>query len=479
MLAGGMRAAAVVVTAALAVACARTVGAPVADPPAYSYVLALPSAGSWILGVDVTLERAPSEALVVAGLAGAVREVARVEASGEVHAVPPQGERWRVAECRTRCHLRYQVDLQALAAMCQGIDCAQRVGRAVVGSAAAWMLMPEPTGDAVLRVRVGSGDPSRFATGLRRDRSRGGEGGYVFRARELGEASYTAFGELRTSHLEVDGAALDVELLGPPLAMTDAKAVAWVRNAAACVAPLFGRFPVDATVFVVPVPGAEEVVFGRAFSLAGASVVLLFGSDTRAETAHDDWVVVHELFHLGTPSFVGEGHWLEEGLATFYEPLLRERAGWMSEADLWKHFVEEMPRGQRKAGAPQSIEEREDIDSTYWGGALFALLADIRIIQDTRGERSLDDALRAALAREGDATHEARVHDFLQIADEATATRVLAQVYTDFALHGAPVDLPALWRSLGIEVSSAGAVRLHDDAPLAWLRKAIGSGSKH
>jgi predicted metalloprotease with PDZ domain len=338
--------------------------------------------------------------------------------------------------------------------------------------------VPEPTGEAVLRVRVGSGDVRRFATGLRRER--GIDGGYVLRAREFGEASYTAFGEMRGARLDVAGATVDVELLGTPLAMTDAGAVAWVRNAAACVAALFGRFPVDATVFVVPVSGAQEVVFGRVFSLAGASVALLFGSDTRADTAHDDWVVVHELFHLGTPSFVGEGHWLEEGLATFYEPLLRQRAGWITEVDLWKHFAEEMPRGLRKAGTPPSIEERDDIDSTYWGGALFALMADVRILQETRGQRSLDDALRAVLALEGDATHEARVQDFLRTGDQATGAQVLGQLYSDFALHGAPIDLEALWLSLGVELAGGrGAVRLRDDAPLAWVRRAIGAGTLH
>jgi predicted metalloprotease with PDZ domain len=409
-----------------------------------------------------------------------VRDVAFVDAGGRARAVPPRGEAWIVPECRTRCRVRYQVDLQALAAGCRALDCARRVGDAVVGSASAWMLVPEPPGDALMRVRVGSGDQRRFATGLRRDGSRGGADGYVFRARELGEASYTAFGEMRTSRLAIGGAAVDVELLGPPLAMTDAGAVDWVRKAATCVAALFGRFPVDATVFVVPVQGAQEVVFGRVFSLAGASVALLFGSDTRAETAHDDWVVVHELFHLGTPSFVGEGHWLEEGLATFYEPLLRERAGWVSEAGLWKHFMDEMPRGLRKPGGPPSIEERDDIDSTYWGGALFALLADVRILQETRGQRSLDDALRAALARQGDATHEARVLDFVRTGDEATGTRVLAQVYEDFALRGAPIDLDGLWRSLGVEYSGGtGVVRLRDDAPFAWVRQAITAGGKH
>ena len=276
----GVRASAVVAAliAMLAGGCTHGAAGPAGDPPAYSYVLALPGAGSWSLGVDAIFEHAPSQTLVMAGPSGAaVRDLALVEANGNAHAVARRGEAWVVPECRSRCRLRYTVDLDTLAAGCRGIDCARRVGDAIVGSASAWLLVPEPAGEAVLRVRVGSGDLARFATGLRP----AGDGGYLLRAREIGEASYTAFGAIRTARVGVGGASLQVAVLGQPLAMTDRGAVEWVEHGAECVAGLFGRFPVDATVFVVPVSGADEVVFGRVLSLAGASVALLFGLDTK------------------------------------------------------------------------------------------------------------------------------------------------------------------------------------------------------
>jgi hypothetical protein len=260
--------------------------------------------------------------------------------------------------------------------------------------------------------------------------------------------------------------------------MGDAATVGWVKGAAQCVSGLFGRFPVDATVFVVPVKGADEVVFGRVMSLAGASVALLFGDQARPERAHDDWVVVHELFHLGCPSFVGEGHWLEEGLATYYEPLLRERAGWLSEADLWTHFLGNMPRGLRKDGEPASLEDRDDIDSTYWGGALFALLADVGIREATRGARSLDDAMRAVLGKEGDATREAHVADFVRTGDEATGSTVLADLYRTWVTLGQNADLDDLWRRLGVKAKDS-RVTFDDGAPLASLRSHMAPGVLH
>jgi predicted metalloprotease with PDZ domain len=462
------------VAAALTACGARDAASPGGAVPSYTYRIAPPAAGSWTLEVEARLERAPSERLVAPEATAALRSVSLVEPAGS-RALPRAGDAWLAPSCRTRCTVRYAVDLDALSSSCRHMDCARRVGEAVLGTAASWMLRPDPTGEATLRVELAGGDPTRFATGLRRAPG----GGYVLRARELGEASYTAFGDFRRVRADVPGATLDVVLLGEPLAMGDAETVGWVKSAAGCVAGLFGRFPVDATVFVVPASRGDGVVFGRVFSLAGASVVLLFGTEAKPASMHTDWVAVHELFHLGTPSFVGEAHWLEEGLATYYEPILRERAGWIPEADLWSHFAASMPRGLRKEGDPPALDDRDDIDSTYWGGALFAMLADVRIRKATGGARSLDDVLRAALAELGDATHAARLEDFVRVGDAATGTHVLADLVAHDAVAGEPIDLEAVWRELGVAATAEGAVALKDDAAQAAVRKGIAAGGGH
>jgi predicted metalloprotease with PDZ domain len=461
------------VALALALAACARPGAPVRPAPSCEYDVTPPPAGSWTVRVEARLRDAPGPRLVDPGAAGALRNVVLVEAGAE-RPVPRERDGWLAPACREACTLRYELDLAALADGCRGHECPRRVGEAFLGAASEWMLRPEAAGDAEIRVAL-RGDPARFATGLRRD----GHGGYVLRARELGEAAYTAFGELRRSRVDVPGGPLDVVLLGPPLAMGDAAALAWVKDAATCVARLYGSFPAQATIFVIPVRGAAEVVFGRVMSLAGGSVALLFGSETRAASEHSDWVVVHELSHLGTASLVGEGHWLEEGLATYYEPVLRERAGWMSEAELWKHFVDQMPRGEPRVGDPPALEERDDIDSTYWGGALFCMLADLEIRKASHGARSLDDVMRAVHDRLGDATHGTRLADFLRVGDEATGTGALADVFAHFATAGEPVDLAATWQALGVVTAADGSVTLRDDAPLAAVRRGIAAGGGH
>jgi predicted metalloprotease with PDZ domain len=454
--------------AALVGCAAGRAPSPSGAQPLIDYAVTPPGPGSWTVQVEARVERAPGDRLVAPEAGGAVTGVVQVDRGSRVPLVRA-GEGWLAPDCRKRCTVRYEVDLGALATECHGMECARRVGDAVLGSAATWMLRPQPTGDARIHVSLQGPNASRLATGLRPDPA----GGYALRAWELGEAPFTAVGDFRRARVVAGKTPVDLVLLGAPLTMGDEGIRRWVGDAAACVAGLFGRFPVAPTIFIVPVSRADEVVFGRVLSLAGASVALLVGTETRPAQLHDDWVSVHELFHLGTPSFVGEGHWLEEGLATYYEPILRERAGWMREEDLWAHFAKEMPRGLRKPGSAASLEERDDIDSTYWGGALFALLADVRIREATHGARSLDTALRAALDQLGDATHAATVAEFLRVGDAATGTHVLSDLYAHDAMAGEPVDLDALWRSLGVEPRPNATVALRDDAPEANLRKAM------
>ncbi len=459
---------------ALATAACAHPTLPVRPTSSCEYDITPPPVGSWTVKVQARLRNAPGPRLVDPDAAGALRNVVLVE-GGVDRPLPREREAWLAPACQGACTLRYELDLVALSDACRGHECARRIGDAFLGAASEWMLRPEAGSDAEIRVTLAGGDAARFATGLRRD----GHGGYALRQRELGEAAYTAFGEMRQSHVDLAGPGLEVVLLGAPLAMGDAAVLAWVKDAATCVAHLYGAFPAQATIFVIPVRGADEVVFGRVMSLAGGSVALLFGTETKPASEHTDWVVVHELSHLGTASLVGEAHWLEEGLATYYEPVLRERAGWMTEAELWKHFSDQMPRGEPQAGRATRPGGARRHRLDLLGGALFCMLADLEIRRASHGSRSLDDAMRAVHDRLGDATHSTRLVDFLRVGDEATGTRALADVNARFATAGERVDLEATWRSLGVAVAADGSVVLHDDAPMAAVRRAIATGEGH
>jgi hypothetical protein len=445
----------------------------------WSYEVAAPAAGSRVVTVEATFDSAHTERLgLPKDAAPHVRDVKVRDPDGVYRTVERRENEWFERSCNSRCTISYTIDLGALAQTCHDeVDCARRVGPATLSPALAWLIHPTPRTDVPVTVRVHPVDGAQFASGMNED---DGATSYSFRSFDLDEGSFTAFGPMRRSTITVPGktgqrARIDIAVLGnQPYAMPDAAIRSWVEEAATVTVPLFGRFPVDhATLFVVPARGEAEVVFGKVLSLAGASVVVVVGDKMQPAARHRDWVLVHELFHLGFPTFRGEGRWLGEGLATYYEPILRARAGWTTEGEVFRQFARNMPRGQQPRGSSAGLSAREDLDTIYWGGAMFCLAADVKIREDTHGKRSLDDVIRGALAHGGDATHVWSVRDVVQLGDKVTGTTVLSEMYDRYAAHGERIDLEGLMAALGV---SADKAETDDSRPLAWIRRGIAEG---
>ena len=99
-------------------------------------------------------------------------------------------------------------------------------------------------------------------------------------------------------------------------------------------------------------------------------------------------------------------------------------------------------------------------------------MADVKIREVTRNARSFDDVIRAAVATGDDVEAHWELARFLDLGDAATGTHVLHDVYRELALGPGTVDLPALWRRLGVRVQSS-RVTFDDTAPLAAVRRAM------
>ncbi len=112
---------------------------------------------------------------------------------------------------------------------------------------------------------------------------------------------------------------------------------------------------------------------------------------------------------------------------------------------------------------------------TYWGGALFCLLADMEIYRRTHNRKGLEDALRGILLAGGNITQDWELEKALSPGDRATGVPVLLELYEKMKDKPVVVDLDALWTQLGIERQDNRAV-FDDLAPLAAVRKAITFG---
>src|SRR4029453_1441554 len=118
------------------------------------------------------------------------------------------------------------------------------------------------------------------------------------------------------------------------------------------------------------------------------------GADVDRRRLFDDWVLGHELVHTGMPFIRGRATWLMEGAATYVEPIIRARAGWKSEEEVWREWGDNMPRGA--AAFPVGLANASG-PQNYWAGATFMLLVDLALRRATDGAKGLEDCLAGVL----------------------------------------------------------------------------------
>lgn len=272
--------------------------------------------------------------------------------------------------------------------------------------------------------------------------------------------------------LRIGGAEIDVVIEAGHLDLSRAQLLAWVSTAANAVTAYFGRFPVTRYRIVIePIAGRSGVLGGTTWAMGGAHSRLRVGEHATPDELEYDWVMTHEMVHTGFPDQEPAHHWIEEGTATYVEPIARLWVGNYSETRLWGDLIVGLPKGLPRSG-DRGLDRTHTWGRTYWGGALFCLLADIAIRERTGGRRGLVDALRGIVAAGGNDQVDWPVERALAAGDRAIGAPVLVELYHRMRDAPVAVDLDALWRELGIERRGDDLV-FDDHAPKAAIRRAI------
>ena len=242
---------------------------------------------------------------------------------------------------------------------------------------------------------------------------------------------YDAFDRLTTTPIAVGGGTLNVAFAPGELALPRSAIMAWLEKSAKAVSVYFGKFPVaSARVLIVPVPG-DGVQGGTTFGYRGAAIRLLVGSDATKADLDDDWKAVHEMTHLALPDVEDSHLWLAEGIAVYVEPIARVQAGDLTAEKIWGDMMRDMPQGLPKKG-DRGLDRTPTWGRTYWGGAMFCLLADVEMRKETGNQVGLQQALRGILAAGGDHEQDWRdwpVERIFSVGDKATGTTVLSDLY--------------------------------------------------
>jgi hypothetical protein len=359
-------------------------------------------------------------------------------------------------------HLRWTFDLaEAARARRSGV---RPFGSGFLTRPRAWMLRPESflPGRAA-RLEVDAPQGMAFASGL-------GPGPLIAtQVDTLDGGPECAFGPLRLRRFPAKGGALLAVAPDGDLPISDEQESRWFGAAETALQDAYGRLPVPWTaVFLVPAGQGTGVLFGSTRGQGGAAIVMLLGRSVADQEVADDWMLTHELIHTALPDLDRSHHWLEEGIPTYLEPLLRLREGRETPEGFWDALRRDLPKGQPQAG-DQGLDRTPTWGRTYWGGALFCFMADLRIREATGGKRTLLDALRAVLPAGGIALH-GDIRDLLAQGDKALPSPILVPLYDAWAVGPEAVDLDAIWKRLGVAGEPFDA-----HAPEATLRRAWGS----
>ena len=360
---------------------------------------------------------------------------------------------------------RFTYELGAFAKAEDDMGSAMPFGDAVLVTPGFLLPLPETERAVMLRFRLHVPAGARVVAALRPDK----DGYYQVPLLRLDEAGPLIVGMVSAKAVPGDPA-LTLAIPSGAMQIPSEQLTAWVSAVAESNRRFWARSPTDGgLVLLIPSPRGG-VPFGRVLSLGGAVVTVLVGTQATPQDLYDDWVLVHEFIHLGSPLMRDTGAWLNEGIATFYEPVLRARAGWKSEDDVWREWISSMPRGMPAiTGIGLENAGRGGI---YWGGALFVLMAEIESLQASGGKIGFSDCLRTVLAEGADVTVKWPTMRLLDRCDALLGKTVIAALAKQHIEKGSAMDLDQLWRRLGVSMDG-DTVRYDDSAELAWLRPLI------
>ncbi len=249
----------------------------------------------------------------------------------------------------------------------------------------------------------------------------------------------------------------------------------WAAEAARATLTVSGRFPLKsarARIFQRASRSSEAVPWGQTSRRGEVAVLLYVRPDATLDELRADWTAVHEFSHLYHPYLGADGRWLAEGLASYYQNVLRARAGLLRPDEAWQRLEGGFARGRRATDDTPLADIGRDRGATmriYWAGAAYWLDADLALRK--RGS-SLDAVLdrHARCCLNGSASM--TPVEFVAALDEAGGDGVFARLYRDYSASRKFPSQQAAYTTLGIE-ANGGSLQFSSRPQAAGLRAAI------
>ncbi|GAA5215814.1 hypothetical protein ACFSJ3_10620 [Corallincola platygyrae] len=180
------------------------------------------------------------------------------------------------------------------------------------------------------------------------------------------------------------------------------KLTQWINQTAHGVSLISGTFPIPQTRIEVSKAsyGQGPVPWGQINRDGIEGITFYVNANYPLDAFQRDWTGMHEFSHLLIPFPGHDDIWLSEGLASYFQNMLRGRQKILTESQVWQEMHAGFQRGLQDALRQQRPlrELSESMWSTgsykrvYWSGAAYFLMVDVAL-QKANSRHSVSNVL--------------------------------------------------------------------------------------
>ncbi len=290
-----------------------------------------------------------------------------------------------------------------------------------------------------------------------------------------------AFGKFQIRDTRIGNAQVRVAMLNGKTPLDAKMVMQWIDHNLRALTLAYGEFPLSSIQLLVVPVGAdtEPVPWGQVLRGGGDAVHVYIDQTRSAAEFHADWVLIHELSHLLHPRLHSRDAWLYEGLASYYQNVLRVRAGMLPAQTGWQKLHRGFERG-RNAGArtyslvseSENMMRNKNFMRVYWSGAAIFLLADARLREQSGGQVTLDTTLQKFERCCLPTSRWWEGKELMAKFDQLSNSKIFSDLYAQYVLSANFPELDGTYSLLGIQIKDSRVV-LADVAPHKEIRDAI------
>jgi M61 glycyl aminopeptidase len=395
-------------------------------------------------------------------------------------------DQWLAGEC-----VSYVSDLGALTDSGDR-NLGRKIGKSLLFGPEYWLLRSDTQNDAGSDVDIELSPGWSLSTPWRERGARDGKLRFHIPNTPTDWSAEVAIGPFHEERIVLNGGVLRVAVLGDDDPAVRTKMTQWITRASQALLQVYGAAPVpEVEIKIVPINTAKfpksilSAYAGRGVwggeSSRGEGNSLQLGVDPSQPLSDfiDDWTAVHELSHLTHPYLGDDGSWLAEGLATYYQNVLRARSGLLTPAQAWERMANGFRENAKDRHGDMTLEEAartmhrtHNFTRVYWAGTAYWLTVDRDLRRASGGQVGIDSALSRFRDCCLPSYREWKPEDFVARLDALSNSDVFTRRYREFSQMRQFPEWEKVYSDLGIALQGE---RLHfdDTAKDAAIRRII------